>query len=290
MRSLRDEEPLLRPQGEEAAHRFERGDVVPSFDTFLLPVDARTARAIMPSAQPGYYPGYDVLSQRAFWDEPTRNVIMQRVEEPPPIRFFKEIGRVELAYAVFDRILPQDDRDPDHRIPIVNFVDKKLYERQIPGYRYEDMPDDQETYKLGFEGIEAIAHHLYGRSFVELEPLGQDRVLISLHDANPLAGGDIWKKLSIRHFWMLLVEHAAEAYYAHPYAWNEIGYGGPAYPRGYMRLDNGKPEGWEVEEQRYEWVPPPASLSGELSPIGGKMPLDEQLHGNVPSPTGGGTH
>ncbi len=25
-------------------------------------------------------------------------------------------------------------------------------------------------------------------------------------------------------------------FYSHPWAWNEIGYGGPAYPRGYMRL------------------------------------------------------
>ena len=27
-----------------------------------------------------------------------------------------------------------------------------------------------------------------------------------------------------------------EAFYSHPWAWNEIGFGGPAYPRGYMRL------------------------------------------------------
>jgi hypothetical protein len=26
------------------------------------------------------------------------------------------------------------------------------------------------------------------------------------------------------------------AFYAHPWAWNEIGFGGPAYPRGFMRL------------------------------------------------------
>ena len=26
------------------------------------------------------------------------------------------------------------------------------------------------------------------------------------------------------------------AFYSHPWAWNEIGFGGPAYPRGFMRL------------------------------------------------------
>jgi hypothetical protein len=25
-------------------------------------------------------------------------------------------------------------------------------------------------------------------------------------------------------------------FYSHPWAWNEIGFGGPAYPRGFMRL------------------------------------------------------
>ena len=68
---------------------------------------------------------------------------------------------------------------------------------------------------------------------------------------------------------MLLVQDAVDAYYAHPYVWDEIGFGGPAYPRGYMRLEHGMPEPWEVEEQRYEWKAPPTSLSDVYRPIGG---------------------
>ena len=30
--------------------------------------------------------------------------------------------------------------------------------------------------------------------------------------------------------------HDARGFYSHPWAWNEIGFGGPAYPQGYMRL------------------------------------------------------
>jgi Gluconate 2-dehydrogenase subunit 3 len=283
-RTLGDAPTNRQTEREEQIHEPQ------AFDTSVLPIDKRTGRAILPSAHPGYYPGYDVLSQRAFWDEATRNVVMKRVEEPPPIRFFTDPAELELVTAVFDRILPQDDRDDQHRVKIVNTVDKKLYEREIPGYRYEGMPNEQEVYHLGLKGIQEIAHHLYGKSFVDLDPLGKDRVLLTLHDGNPPAGNEIWEKMSERHFWMLLLEHAAEAYYAHPYAWDEIGYGGPSYPRGYMRLDRGKPEPWEVEEQRYEWAAPASSLSGEATPIGGKLPLDEQLHSNAPSPTAGGTH
>jgi hypothetical protein len=35
-------------------------------------------------------------------------------------------------------------------------------------------------------------------------------------------------------------------FYAHPWAWNEIGFGGPAYPRGYIRLGIGHREPWEA--------------------------------------------
>jgi hypothetical protein len=38
------------------------------------------------------------------------------------------------------------------------------------------------------------------------------------------------------------------AYYAHPTAWSEIGFGGPASPRGYVRLDAGRRDPWEAAE------------------------------------------
>jgi hypothetical protein len=35
------------------------------------------------------------------------------------------------------------------------------------------------------------------------------------------------------------------AFYSHPWVWNEIGFGGPAYPRGFARLGAGQREHWE---------------------------------------------
>ena len=76
----------------------------------------------------------------------------------------------------------------------------------------------------------------------------------------------------------MLLQDAVGIYYAHPYAWDEIGYGGPAYPRGYIRLENGRPEPWEVEERRYDWSPPPTTLSGEARREG-EHGHDEPRHG-----------
>ena len=58
----------------------------------------------------------------------------------------------------------------------------------------------------------------------------------------------------MHRFWVLLVQDCVDAYYSHPWAWDEIGFGGPAYPRAYMRLERGEPEPWEVEEKRYDWA------------------------------------
>jgi len=46
----------------------------------------------------------------------------------------------------------------------------------------------------------------------------------------------------------VVMRDALSAFYAHPWAWNEIGFGGPAYPRGYARLGIGMSEAWEGEE------------------------------------------
>lgn len=233
-----------------------------------VPVNPQTGEPLPPRAQPGYYPGFSTLSQQRYWDEATRKVVLARVEQVPPLRFFSA-EQARLMQAVCDRLLPQDDRDDAHKIAIVNYIDDRLYQRRIDGYRFEDMPPDHEAHLLGLQAIEAIAHHLFSRSFIELEPREQDQVLVTIHDGNPPAAEDIWRQMSVMHFWMLLMQDAVDAYYAHPYAWDEIGFGGPAYPRGYMRLEHGRPEPWEVEEQRYEWQAPSTTLSDVYKPIGG---------------------
>lgn len=248
----------------------------PAPDTRLLPVDPETGQPIAPRAQPGYYPGFSTLAQQRFWDEATRQVVVRRVRHVPPLRFFTP-DEARLAGAICDRVLPQDDRDAAHRIPILAHIDERLFENRIEGYRYEDMPPDQEAYRLALVGIEAVAHALYGRLFVELEPLEQDNVLLTLHDDDPPAGRDVWERVPPRRFWPMLVHDCIAAYYAHPWAWDEIGFGGPAYPRGYMRLERGAPEPWEVQERRYLWEPPAHSLSGVDRPMGGAS-------------GGGGTH
>ncbi|HEY7416567.1 MAG TPA: gluconate 2-dehydrogenase subunit 3 family protein [Ktedonobacteraceae bacterium] len=252
-------------------------------DTSLLPIDPHTGQPIAPSEQPGYYPGYHTLSQQDFWDEATRKVVLDRIEKVPPILFFTPDEALFME-AVCRRLLPQDDRDDTHKIPLLNYIDDRLYHKRLQGYRYEDMPPDDEAYRLGIQAIEAIAQHMYHTPFTTLGPQEQDAVLLTIQQGQPPSGHEIWQKMSVHRFWSLLMEDVVDVYYAHPYAWDEIGFGGPAYPRGYMRLERGEPEPWEVEEQRYDWETPTTALSGEYRLPGGTGGHKQQPPGQT------GTH
>lgn len=231
-------------------------------------VDPTTGEPLPPRAQPGYYPGFSTLAQQAFWDDATRRVVLDRVANIPPFRFFSP-EEARLLEALCSRLLPQDDRDAARRIPLAPRIDERLHAGRIDGYRYDDMLPDGEAYRLGLRGVQEIAETLTGKRFEQLGLLDQDRALKTLHDDAPPAASDVWRRVPARRFWMLLMQDVIEAYYSHPWAWDEIGFGGPAYPRGYMRLEGGKPEPWEKQERRYEWAPPPVSLSGEYTPLGG---------------------
>jgi hypothetical protein len=234
-----------------------------------LPIDPTTGQPLPPRSQPGYYPGFSTLAQQAFWDEATRRVVLQRVEHQPEIQFFTP-DEAALMEAIVNRLVPQDDRDEAHRIPIVPTIDNRLHVGRIDGYRFEDMPPDGDAYRIALSGVDAVAQHLHGQKFVDLMSEQQDDVLWTLHDGDPPAGEEIWQRVPVVRFWLLVVQDAIEAYYAHPWAWDEIGFGGPAYPRGYFRLERGQPEPWEVNEQRYQWQAPPDSSSDQYRSIGGK--------------------
>jgi len=246
------------------------------------PVDPHTGKPIGPLAQPGYYPGFSTLSQQKFWDAKTRAVILDRVNNVPETRFFSA-QEARLLTAICDRILPQDDRGESHKIPIVPQIDKRLFENSHNGYRYEDMPPDREAFQLGLRAIEEIAQHGYGCGFLEIGPREQDGILQSLHDGKPSAAHQIWERMPVHRFWMLLVSDCVDAYYSHPWAWDEIGFGGPAYPRAYMRLERGEAEPWESEEKRYDWKAPDTSVSGIFEPVAGQAE-------HLSSPGHGGTH
>ncbi len=185
----------------------------------------------------GRYPDYDVLASAEHWDPVTRGVVFERVGNVPPIRFFDEHEAVTLR-AFCDIVLGQDC---DPRIPVLEMVDEKLNAGRLDGFRYHDMPPDTETWRQVSVDLDRSA---------EREGCEQGFAAASSelqHDiVERFSKGELDWELPVKRAWSVVMRGALGAFYSHPWAWSEIGFGGPAYPRGYARLGPGQREHWEA--------------------------------------------
>jgi hypothetical protein len=204
----------------------------------------RQRRGITPQMH-GRYPDYDVLENADQWDETTRTVVLARLQTPP-MRFFTGPEALTLG-ALCDEVTAQD-REP--RIPVLQIVDAKLDARQLDGYRYENMPEDPKTWRLVARGLDEAA----GRPFAGLG--GEERKWIVGRLADGTLSGGVWEELPCSRAWSVVTRAIFAAFYSHPWAWNEIGYGGPRYPRGYMRLAEGQRE-FDQAPEAFEADPVP---------------------------------
>jgi len=193
----------------------------------------------------GRYPDYDVLEETDHWDEATRKVVLDRVERVPELRFFDAREAATLD-ALLDHVTGQVGEEP--KIPELAFLDEKLAEGKLDGYRYFDMPDDRETWRIVARGLDEEARKRGSESFSLLSGHDQDEVVHSFSKAELFGGA--WAELNVSRAFSVVVRQACAQFYSHPWAWNEIGFGGPAYPRGYARfgsphLANADTEAWE---------------------------------------------
>lgn len=189
--------------------------------------------------QQGRYPDYDILSESSHWDPVTREVVMKRVEEVPPLRFFEE-QEARTLRAFCDLVLAQDS---EPRIPVLEMVDEKLYENRLDGFRFHDMPPDPQTWKMVALHLDQTAAREGAdpeKGFAGLDSEAQCQIV------EAFSKGELdWGELPVEKAWSVVMRGALSAFYSHPWAWNEIGFGGPAYPRGYARLGAGQREHWE---------------------------------------------
>jgi hypothetical protein len=188
----------------------------------------------------GRYPDYNVLDNAGAWDEVTRRVVLGRVEQVPPIRFFTHDEAITLG-AFCDRVMAQD-REP--KIPVLNMVDAKLYAGELDGFRFADMPDDRETWRRVARGLDAAARQHGAEAYARASSQVQHDVIQAFADGK--LHGEVWDDLPPSQAWGVVMRAVLAAFYSHPWAWNEIGFGGPAYPRGYARMGVGQREAWEA--------------------------------------------
>ncbi|HET7266702.1 MAG TPA: gluconate 2-dehydrogenase subunit 3 family protein [Oleiagrimonas sp.] len=197
---------------------------------------------------PDRYPGYDVMRKRdtPSWNDATRAVVDARLGIADKPQFLTAEAWQTLQ-AVCARIVPQPATRP--QVPIAALVDQKLAADSGDGYRQAGMPPLREAWQRGLKALDAEADAQHGQRFHQLPRAAQEQLLAAMQ--NGQLDHAAWHGMPCAGFFSARLAHdILAAYYAHPIAWSEIGFGGPASPRGYVRLPANRRDPWEAVEAR----------------------------------------
>ena len=194
------------------------------------------------------YPGYNVLNKRnsVSWNDQTREVIDARLGLDPEFHQFCDESEWKALRAICDQIIPQ----PVHRTvkaPIAAMIDQKLHSGKGDGYRDSRLPEQDMAWRLGLAAVDAEAKAACEKPFSELSNDQQHWLLGKIQRGQ--TSTDAWQDVPPAIFFeKRLLHDIATAYYGHPASWNEIGFGGPASPRGYVRMNFDRRDSWEAAE------------------------------------------
>jgi hypothetical protein len=198
----------------------------------------------------GRFPGFSAAAQARHWDPVTAGVVLGRLGQPPDPRFFTPDEQA-IATALCARLLGQG-RGPDGGpgggppVPVMAMIDARLAEKETDGWRYADLPEDGQAWRDTLAALDHDARDKYGCGFAGCPSAGQDDLIQAVQDL----GSGRWHGLTASRVWSLWTRYACTAFYSHPRAWDEIGFPGPAYPRGYKNSGVGRLEPFEVPDTR----------------------------------------
>jgi hypothetical protein len=196
---------------------------------------------VTPGGRQARFPGFDVLAQSEHWDQVTAGVVLSRLGPPSPLRFFTE-DEEAIARPLLDLLL---DQRSEPRVPVLEMIDSRLAEGSTDGWRYEDLPEDGQAWRDTLRALDADARDEHGSGSAECSDDTRTALIQAVQDL----GTEKWHGLPADRVWSLWTRYACTAFYAHPWAWNEIGFSGPAYPRGYKNAGVGRREPWEVADR-----------------------------------------
>ena len=171
----------------------------------------------------------------------TAELVTARTGPPPRPRFFTDAERASAA-ALLDQLTGQCDEPLG--VPVVAMVDARLADGETDGWHYADLPEDGQAWRDTLGYLDKDAHARCGTGFAEASEQDQAAIIQAVQDS------DEWHGLAAPRVWSLWTRYACTALYSHPYAWSEMGFPGPAYPRGYKNAGVGKLEPFEVGDAR----------------------------------------
>ncbi len=194
------------------------------------------------------YLSYDVLNEKDQWDEHTQEIVLKRLGPFPENQFLNE-HEAEMIYAIARHIVY--DQRKEILDYVVHHLDNTLSSPMGEDQRKVGTPEQKILVRRGLKATDNLAKEQYGASFLKIDVLQQFSILDDLARGKAMTSED-WQGIPQKEFFKKLATEIVNAYYSYPTVWSEIGYGGPAYPRGYVRVEMGLTDPWEAKRDAKE--------------------------------------
>lgn len=193
------------------------------------------------------YASYDVLDKRGTlsWNDATRAALDERMALQVPDGVLEET-QLKTLHKLAARICP----DPDGRPPTssVAMIVRRIRDEEGDGFRHHALPRFAECWRRALDAVQAEAHERFGKSFADLPDDVVDRILHDIQQGHVQA--EVWSDLPPELIWnWRIVPDLVSAHWAQPQLWSAMGFGGPASPRGYVRLALNRRDPWEPKEE-----------------------------------------
>lgn len=188
------------------------------------------------------FAGQHALGERGHWDEATSALILERTQNPPRVTFFTAEEEAVVS-PMLDRLVGQDEEGAA-RVPLINPVDGRLAAGETDGWHHADLPADSEVWRRTARFLDEDARERHGSGFATSTREQQEAILEAVHRTK-----GAWHGMPAGRLWDLWLRYACTAFYSFPSVWDEMGFPGPAYPRGYSNLGLDRRERFEVRDR-----------------------------------------
>lgn len=185
------------------------------------------------------------MNERHEWDDHTRSIVESRLRSNDRYRFLT-VPEAETLRTIASLLV--HDGNPEVLGFMLHHVDQTLSQTVGESQRKAGVPPAPELVRAGLKAIEQASLLLHATSFPNVDILSQKKYLRDVSEgiAEPQ---HIWSAVPQKEWFRKLCDLAMEAYCSHPIVWSEIGYAGPAYPRGYVRTQLGQLDPWEAQPE-----------------------------------------
>lgn len=188
------------------------------------------------------YPAFHVLDEKDAWDDHTQSIVNARLAVLPQYSFLSAQEAVML-YDICSLLV--NDSSSEVLQFVICHIDQTLHSSPGESQRNVGVPAGKDLIRLGLHALEKSAMHYESTFFLALDPAIQKQLLQRISEAKAEPATD-WSNVPQQAFFQKLMNLTIESYCSHPKVWSEIGYAGPAYPRGYVRTQLGQLDPWEA--------------------------------------------